>query len=96
MLTIRAIGIHGEESLFQAGVVIRGEDANNTNGNNWQLEFYDDDRKTHEPIYFGHVYVMNDAGKTVAAYNLGGWKTFVAQHEAERKTPVEVEELIKG
>ena len=75
MLTIRANGIHGDESIFQAAYVIRGSDARKTNGENGQMEFYDaNHEKAHEEIFFGRVYVMNDAGKTVADYNLGGWE----------------------
>lgn len=39
------------------------------------LEFYDGQSDvSHEPIFFGKVFVMNELGKTVADYDLGGWE----------------------
>lgn len=75
MLTIRAMGIHGDQSVFQAATVIRGSDAEKTNGEAGQIEFYDaQHNEAHDPIYFGNVYVMNENGKTVASFEMGGWK----------------------
>jgi hypothetical protein len=71
MFTIRHLNGHGDESLFQAALVIRGSDVRNTNGENWQLEFIGADSQcVYEPIHFGRVYVMNETGQTVAVYHL--------------------------
>lgn len=75
MLTIRVNGIHGDESIFQAATVIRGSDARKTAPHGTQIEFYDaKNEPAHGDVYFGNVYVMNENGKTVASYNMGGWE----------------------
>lgn len=85
MLTIRVNGIHGCEQVFQAATVIRGSDAQRR-GEHGMIEFYGaDNRPAHEPVFFGAVYVMNDSGKTVADYNLGGWNWLIRRFRRNRR-----------
>ena len=75
MMTVKVIDVQGNESVFQARHVVY--DVQRTP--RACVECFDD---RHEPIHVaglpeisaGKVYVMNDAGKTVADYNLGGWQ----------------------
>ena len=83
MFTVKWRGIHGEDVLFQAELVIKNECACDKD---WGvkkgqpiLEFYNMSKdhpaeKAHEHIYYGTVYVMNETGATVAKYELGGWE----------------------
>jgi hypothetical protein len=69
MLTIKAIGLHGDEAVFQAAYLIRGEAREQ--GSLGALEFYNDGHgSAWQPIHYGQVYVMNEAGKTVAKYDI--------------------------
>ncbi len=72
MLTVRTIGIHGDEVVFQAAYVVHGSDARHTNDRSTQVEFYDSGHLwVRPPAHFGRVFVMNENGKTVATYELG-------------------------
>jgi hypothetical protein len=84
MFTVRWKTIHSQDIVFQAARVIGsatfGDRATNGDGKPINghdviaLEFYDAAHaQAHDPILFGSVYVMNESGKTVANYNLGGW-----------------------
>ncbi len=83
MLTVRVNGIHGDVVVFQAARVIRGEPlpaVANANGNQsppesfGHIEFYDEKHEAiPHPADYGTVFVMNDQGKTVAKWDLGGW-----------------------
>lgn len=80
MFTVKWGTIHNQELVFQAATVIASPiygDWKKEPDNGTEiiaLEFYDiNHNKAHEPIRYGRVYVMNDNGKTVANYNLGGW-----------------------
>lgn len=68
-LTIKAIGLHGDEAVFQAAYLIRGEAREQ--GSLGALEFY---TEAHGPawstIHYGQIYIMNEGGKTVAKYDL--------------------------
>ena len=87
MLTIRWKGIHGEDVVFQAARVIKGEVAEGFGpkgilGGHPLVEFYDDrGLPAHDHVFYGNVYVMNENGKTVATHELGGWEL------VERNTP---------
>ena len=71
MLTIRVNGIHGDSYIFQAATVIRGQNQESVCK---MIEFLDAaHEKNHESVEYGNVYVMNENGKTVAIYELGGW-----------------------
>lgn len=75
MLTIRAIGVRGDEEVFQAATVRQGVKFKEQSGN-WRsmLDFLDEKfMQVHPSICGGMVYVMNDSGKTVAHYDCGGW-----------------------
>jgi hypothetical protein len=83
MFTIRHKTIHGQEVVFQANTVIAcsewGGDRQPTDGQQKgdiiALEFQNQDfTLASEPILYGNVYVMNEYGKTVADYHLGGWE----------------------
>jgi hypothetical protein len=72
MLTIRINGLQGNQIIFEAAYVIR--EPGRVEQSEGCLEFYDASHaQCHEPAHYGTVYVMNDHGKTVAAYNLGMW-----------------------
>ena len=81
MLTVRLNGINGDQVLFQAAMVVRGPPvplASNDNPNPPEsfgyIEFYDEKNEScHGPAIYGEVYVMNELGKTVAKWDLGGW-----------------------
>lgn len=71
MLTVKVEGIHGDESVFQARHVI----ANSHLGRVRRVECYDERYDLiqvmgQSAVLFGRVFVMNDNGKTVAAYTL--------------------------
>ena len=73
MFTIKHIGIHGDHSIFSAAAAVRGDPTDD--GSHGRLEFYDQDHGlVHHPIVYGKVFVMNDSGRTVADYDLGGWE----------------------
>lgn len=74
MLTIKAIGLHGDEAVFQAAYVICGQPREP--GSLGALEFYNDGHgSAWGTIHYGQVYVMNEAGKTVAKYDITDPKT---------------------
>lgn len=78
MLTVRVNGIHGDVFLFQTHRVINGrfEDTHTVKelaGRRF-CEFFDKDgMPSNGSVAFGNVYVMNEMGKTVATYDLGGF-----------------------
>jgi hypothetical protein len=71
MLTIRINGLDGNQEIFEASVVVRRPAS--LPGSAGALEFTSGGVECHAAAHFGHVYVMNDHGKTVAAYDLGKW-----------------------
>lgn len=82
MLTVRHETIHGQTIVFQAATVIKSAALPvplDYHGviepvSDGYVEFYDKDHnKAFEPARWGTIYVMNDAGKTVAVHALGGW-----------------------
>ena len=76
MFTVKAVGIHGEEQVFQCDHVVSGTvsyKGHECNGRRC-IEFSRIDSRVLSPIYFGNVFVMNEAGKTIAVYRLGGWE----------------------
>lgn len=85
MLSVKSVGIHGDESVFQAAHVIYGTDEKT---GDHQIECYDaDHERLHvgpgtPAIHYGKVYVMNDQGRTVAVYDLGGWEHAAKQQIA--------------
>jgi hypothetical protein len=73
MFSIKHMGIHGDESVFEAAIIIRDDPRHE--GSLGTLEFYNKDHdEAHKPIVFGRVFVMNESGRTVSAYDLGGWE----------------------
>lgn len=68
-MTIKAVGRQGDEAVFQAAYLIKNN--GREKGSLGVLEFYNDGHGTAwQPIHYGKVFVMNEAGKTVAKYEL--------------------------
>lgn len=79
MLTVRVNGIHGEVLLFQTHRVIKGnfEESHTVKelaGRPYCEFFEKDGMPSSGMVSFGNVYVMNEMGKTVATYELGGFE----------------------
>ena len=73
MLTVMHISASGDEYVFQAATVLKCRDREAT-AIKFMVEFHDDRGQPIYPsIFDGAVYVMNELGKTVAKYDLGGW-----------------------
>lgn len=77
MLTVKSRNIHGGEIVFSAATVIV---CHSQEHNKDVIECYTADHiQIHAgpgscEIIYGRVWVMNEHGKTVADYDLGGWE----------------------
>jgi hypothetical protein len=73
MLTVKHIAVSGEEMIYPTPRVnFVPSTAKEAASNGDSLWIYDETGRAHE-LYGGTVYVMNENGKTVSRYDLGGW-----------------------
>lgn len=77
MLTVKHIEPSGHESIHPA-VRVSFQPRAQLEDKSWAAQCVFIDTPKMETIALGSwgaIYVMNDAGKTVAKYDLGGWET---------------------
>ncbi len=82
MLTVLEKTIHGQEVVYEAERVIKSI-IDETHAKNHNMKkgafFVEVDHpkgatEAHGYIYYGNVYVMNEAGKTISHFHLGGFE----------------------
>ncbi len=88
MLTIKQVTPLGHEYVYEARMVSFSpkhyfEDASGGKGALLDTLFLDIPGQPEYPMSLGTVYVMNDAGKTVSVYHLGGFPEPIARIKSE-------------